>query len=210
MTTFDTTGKIAYIYDQNTDTWYAISGAINTAASYTWTGTQTFNNTVLATDAIVAKGGVNNFQTSTQRDASITSPINGLVAFIREDENSNPINQIQYYYNGQWRDYNDSVLLSNVTASKTLGLSDAGKTIKVESVSDVTITVPLNSTTAFRVGQRLDIIRYGSGNVTIAGESVGVMINSKNSNRRISTRYSGATLIKIDTNSWILIGDLMA
>lgn len=210
MTTIDTTGKIAYIYNQDTDTFYAISGAINTSASYEWTGTQTFNNTVVAEDAIVAKGGVNNFQTPSQRDAAIPSPINGIVVFIREDGSSNVINQIQYYYNGEWRDYNDSVLLSNVSSSRALALSDAGRTIKVDSSSDVTITVPLNSTTAFRVGQRLDIIRYGAGNVTIAGETVGVIINSKNSNRKISTRYSGATIIKIDTNSWILIGDLTA
>jgi len=210
MTTIDTSGKVAYIYDEATDKWYAISGAINTAASYTWNGTQTFESTVVAKDAISAKGGVNNFLNYTQRDSIITSPINGIVAFIRQDNSGNVINQLQYYYNGSWRDYSDSVLLSTVTASRALTLSDAAKTLKVDSGSDIIITIPLNSTTAFANGQRIDVVRYGAGNVTFSGESVGVIIYSKNSNKKIAARYSGATLIKCDTNTWLLIGDLTA
>lgn len=210
MPTINTNGKVAYIYNQATDTWNAISAAINTAASYTWNGTQTFATTVVAEEVIRAKGGINNFLNPSARDTAIPSPVNGVVAFIRQDSSGNVINQIQYYYNGAWRNYNDSILLSDISASRPLALSDVGKTIKVDSASDVTLTIPLNSTTPFIVGQRLDIIRYGSGNVTIAGETVGVTINSKNSNKKISARYSGCTLIKIDTNTWILIGDLTA
>jgi len=39
---------------------------------------------------------------------------------------------------------------------------------------------------------------------------VGVIINSKNSNKKISSRYSGAVLTKVDTNTWLLLGDLTA
>jgi hypothetical protein len=79
MTSVNTTGKVAYMYDEETDTWYAISGAINTAAPYEWTSTQTFNNTVLANDVLQAKAGVNNFQNPTARDTAIPSPINCIV-----------------------------------------------------------------------------------------------------------------------------------
>ncbi len=35
MTSINTAGKVAYMYDEETDTWYAFSGAVNTNAAYT-------------------------------------------------------------------------------------------------------------------------------------------------------------------------------
>jgi hypothetical protein len=71
MTTIDTTGKVGYMYDQETDTWYALSGAVNTNAAYTWTATQTFGNTATFQSALNAKGGVNNFLSTAERDSVI-------------------------------------------------------------------------------------------------------------------------------------------
>ena len=120
------------------------------------------------------------------------------------------INQIQYYHNSIWREYNDSVKLVDKIDNYQLLLSDAGKTVTMTSASDKTITVPAYSTTAFLVGQKIEIIRNGSGEVSISPETGVVAINSKNSNKRIASRYSGAVLLKTDTNTWILIGDLKA
>jgi hypothetical protein len=209
MTTIDTTGKVAYMYDQETDTWYAISGAINTAAPYTWTSTQQFNNTILANDVLQAKAGVNNFQNPTARNTAIPSPINGIVCFVRQEDSGEIINQIQYYYNGVWRSYQDSTTLNEKTSSYTLVLSDAGKTINMNVGTANDLTVPLNGSVPFVIGQRLDIVQTGAGQTTIVATG-GVTINSKNSNKKIAARYSGATLIKTDTDTWLLIGDLTA
>ena len=209
MTIKDTTGKVAYMYDEETDTWYAISGAINTAAPYTWTSTQTFNNTILANDVLNAKAGVNNFQNPTARNAAIPSPINGIVCFVRQEDSGAIINQLQYYYNGVWRDHQDSTTLSAKTASYTLALTDAGKTINMNVAISNDLIIPLNGSVPFAIGQRLDIIQTGAGQTTIVPTS-GVTLNSKNSNKKIAARYSGATLIKLDTDTWILIGDLTA
>jgi hypothetical protein len=209
MTTIDTTGKVAYMYDQETDTWYAISGAINTAAPYTWTSTQQFNNTILANDVLQAKARVNNFQNPTARNTAIPSPINGIVCFVRQEDSGEIINQIQYYYNGVWRSYQDSTTLNEKTSSYTLVLSDAGKTINMNVGTANDLTVPLNGSVPFVIGQRLDIVQTGAGQTTIVATG-GVTINSKNSNKKIAARYSGATLIKTDTDTWLLIGDLTA
>ena len=213
MTTRDTSGKVAYIYDEATDKWYAISGAVNTAASYVWTGTQTFNSTVVANDVINAKGGVNNFLNPTVRDSVLTSPTNGIVAFIRQDTSGNVINQLQYYHNGRWRIYGDSSFLSSVTSSRSLTLDDAGKTLVVDSSSSVTLTVPLNATAAFDKGQKIEVYRIGSGSVTIQRESSGMSILSKDqagvsTYATIDARYGKVTLVKIDTNTWIVYGDI--
>jgi hypothetical protein len=210
MTSTSSTSKLAYMYDQQTDTWYPIGGAINTGSAYTWTSTQTFAATVDAQSVLNARAGINNFLNPAARDSIISSPTNGVVAFVRQDASGNVINQIQYYYNGVWREYNDSASLDSVTSSRALAISDAGRTIRVGSSSDVTITIPLNSTTPFVIGQRIEFIRKGSGEVIFAGETSGVIINSKNSNKKIAAQYSGAVLVKDDTNTWILIGDLKA
>lgn len=209
MTTISSNGKVAYIYDQETDTWYPVAGTTNTAATFSWSGAHAFGSTVSLNDVVTAKAGINNFQNPAARDSALNTPTNGLVAFVRQDENANLINQIQYYHNGIWRNYNDSAWLDTKTADYEITLADAGKTIRVASSDPVKITIPLNSTTGFIIGQRIEIIRKGTGEVTIDGP-VGVTINSKYSNKRIAAQYSGAVLVKDDTNTWILIGDLKA
>jgi hypothetical protein len=77
------------------------------------------------------------------------------------------------------------------------------------SSSAVTITIPLNSSVAFPVKSRIDIFQAGSGQITISPTS-GVTLNSKSSRRKIFGQYSAATLIKVGTDEWILIGDIAA
>lgn len=209
MATINSEGKVAYIYNESNDTWYAIGGAVNTAASYTWTASQSFEAPVSLETVLNAKGGINNFQNPSARDAVITSPSNGVVAFVRQKNDGTIINQLQYYHNGEWRYIHDSMSFVTQTTSIAISKDDAGKTILMDSATDITVTVPLNSTTPFVIGQKVEIVRTGSGNVTI-GYADGVTINSKNSNKKIAARYSGAVLTKTDTNTWLLIGDLTA
>lgn len=210
MATISSETKTAYMYDQETDSWYAIGANVNTANNYVWNGTNSFSNFVSFADVATAKAGINNFQNPTARDNAITSPINGVVCFVRQDDTGSTINQVQYYHNGAWRYVNDAATLANKINNYVLQISDAGKTISMDSPSDRTVTVPLNSTAPFIIGQKVEIIRYGSGNVTITPESSGVTINSKNGNKKIASQYSGAVIMKTDTNTWLLIGDLTA
>jgi hypothetical protein len=209
MATINSDGKVAYIYNETNDTWYAIGGAVNTNAEYTWNADQEFNSVVTFDTVVNAKAGINNYQNPTARNTAITSPTNGIVCFVRQEDSGTVINQLQYYYNGEWRFINDSVDFLAKTADYTIAKADAGKTISVTSSSDVVITIPTNSTTPFVIGQKIEILRNGSGNVSVAG-AVGVILNSKNSNKKIAAQYSGAVISKIDTNTWILIGDLTA
>lgn len=209
MSTISNNAKVAYIYDQATDTWHPVAGLVNTSANYQWSGSNTFSSSVSFEDVVTAKAGVNNFLNPTARDSAITAPTNGIVAFVRQDDAGNQINQIQYYYNGSWRFVNDATKLLSQTSNYTLSYSDVGNTVIIDAATNTEVTVPPNSTTAFIIGQRLEIIRAGTGEVDIV-EGSGVTIRSKNSNLRIAAQYSGAVLIKTDTNTWLLIGDLTA
>lgn len=209
MTHISSDSKVAYMYDQATETWYAIAGVANTNVSYTWTQPHTHSSVVTFNDVIRAKAGVNKFQNPSARNAVIASPVKGTVCFIDQTDGGTDINQLQIYNGTSWIGMLDTAYLTTKTSDYTLGLADAGQTLLIDSVSDRVITVPLNSSIPFAIGQRLDVVRLNSGNVTFAG-AVGVTINSKNSNKKIAARYSGATLIKTDTNTWVLIGDLTA
>lgn len=209
MSTVSSTSKVAYMYDQASDTWYAVAGTANTNVAYNWNAAHTFGSIVTANDVIRAKAGVNRFTNPTARNTVITSPVKGTVCFVEQTDGGTDINQLQIYNGTAWVGMLDTATLSTKNTDYNLGLADAGQTLLIDSSTDRIITVPLNSAVPFAIGQRLDIVRLNTGNVTFAG-AVGVTINSKNSNKKIAARYSGATLIKYDTDTWVLIGDLTA
>ncbi len=210
MSTVSSSSKVAYMYDQTSDTWYAVAGTANTNVAYNWQAAHTFGSVVTVNDVIRAKAGVNRFQNYTARDTVITSPAKGTVCFVEQTNGGTDINQLQIYNGTSWVGMLDTATLSTKTADYNLGLADAGQTLLIDSTNDVTVTVPLNSAVPFAIGQRLDIVRLNTGNVTFAGATIGVTVNSKNSNKKIAARYSGATLIKTGTDTWVLIGDLTA
>jgi hypothetical protein len=210
MTTISSVAKVGYIYNESTSTWHPIAGSANTSLDYEWSGTHSFANDVTLLDVVNAKAGINNFQNPSARDAAIPSPIAGIVCFVRQDAAGNIINQIQYYSSTQsrWVSAYD-VQISAKVATHTLTLADSGKMITITSSSDTFLDVPTNSGVALPVGTRVEIVRAGTGEVSIR-EGSGVTIRSKNSNKRISLQYCGASLTKIATDEWLLFGDLKA
>jgi hypothetical protein len=93
------------------------------------------------------------------------------------------------------------------SSSFTLSLSDAGKTILLDTASTMTLTVPTNSSVEIPIGYQYFVIETGVGRTTFTPAS-GVTINSKNSQMYIDTQYGKATLLKVGTNSWIAYGDI--
>lgn len=209
MATIDSVGKVAYVYDLSDDKWYPVAGYASTTVPYSWSGVHDFTNTVNFTSVLNAKAGVNNFLNPNSRDTVLTAPTNGLVAFVRQTNEGAVLNQIQYYFNGAWRVYGDSAQLLSKSADFTLSLSDSGRTLDVDSATSVTITIPTNASVPFLTGTQIAFIQTGVGQLIFTAAS-GVTLLSKNSNKKVAARYSPATLIKRDTDTWILIGDLTA
>jgi hypothetical protein len=93
-------------------------------------------------------------------------------------------------------------------------LSDDGKLIEFNSASANTFTVPTNTNNPYIVGTQISILQTGAGQTSIVGAS-GVTINCTPqpvglNGGRLRTTWSSATLIKRDTNTWVIIGDLSA
>jgi hypothetical protein len=93
------------------------------------------------------------------------------------------------------------------TTGYTVALADKNNLISVNSSSNLQITVPPNSTTAFPQGSQINIFRRGSGTVQIVGSGTAVIVGTPGFYLR--ARYSSATLIKLDgADNWALVGDL--
>lgn len=215
MADISTEAKVAYIFDGTN--WRPIAGAgtVNPSADYQWTGDHSYSSssTVTFETVVKDKAGINNFANPSTRDAALPNPVTGLVAFVAQASDGSTINDIQFYDGTRWRSSNDSAILTlpSISANAyTLVAADAGNSLKVSESTDTTIYIPENSANSFKIGQKIEVLRMGTGNVSIAPISGAVTLNSKNGNRKIASQYSGAVLTKIDTNSWLLIGDLTA
>ena len=89
----------------------------------------------------------------------------------------------------------------------TFVIEDAFKTVTSSNSSAQTITIPPNSSVAFAVGDRIDVVMLGAGTTTITGGS-GVTVNGVSTGSgAISAQYAAVSCLKIDTNIWILMGN---
>lgn len=93
-------------------------------------------------------------------------------------------------------------------ATDTFVIGDNEGTIFGNRATAQTFTVPTDASVAFPIGARIDIIQKGAGKITIA--KPGVTINSQGGFLSIGAQYVGVTLIKEATNTWYLIGNLIA
>jgi len=100
------------------------------------------------------------------------------------------------------------------STSYTLVLTDKNKFIKMNITSTAnTVTVPTNASVAFPVGSQIHIIQYGTGKTQVIPVSGTVTIYSNPTSAPgayLRAQYSSATLLKCDTNIWMLMGDLSA
>ena len=104
---------------------------------------------------------------------------------------------------------NQAIENAQTGTTYTLVAGDAGKMVTLSNASAITLTIPTNASVAFPTNTRIDLLQYGAGQVTIAGAG-GVTVNSSGSKLKLSGQYSGASLWKKATDTWVLIGDITA
>lgn len=101
-----------------------------------------------------------------------------------------------------------NLVLNAQTANYTLVLSDSSKQVEMNVGSANTLTIPLNSSVAFPVGATILVVQTGAGQTTIAG-AAGVTVNAT-PGLKLRTQWSAATLVKRATDTWLVMGDLVA
>lgn len=88
----------------------------------------------------------------------------------------------------------------------TLAVGDKGEMVTLNNASAITLTVPAN---VFVDGDRVDILQYGAGQVTVAAGS-GLTLRSSGSKLKLSGQYSGATIWFKSATEAVLIGDIVS
>lgn len=100
-----------------------------------------------------------------------------------------------------------------VTAtSDTLVLADAdNKLITYSNTGTTTITVPPFSSVAMTTGSVVNVIKIGSAGTVSITQGAGVTIASSgavSTNPTITSQFKAASLIKVSTDSWYIVGGI--
>jgi len=94
-----------------------------------------------------------------------------------------------------------------VSNAYTVDLADNGRLTTLDNAAAIGVTIPLNATQAFPIGAQLHFVQIGDGAVTFIPATVAVIIGAT-PGLKLRTKWSMATLTKIATNTWVLVGDL--
>lgn len=95
-------------------------------------------------------------------------------------------------------------IVSLTSTTYTLALSDSASLIRGNNASAITITVPLNSSVAFPTGTVITVEQVGNGIITMTPSS-GVTLN-KYYGLKTKGQYAMIQLVKVDTDTWTVIG----
>ena len=95
----------------------------------------------------------------------------------------------------------------------TFVLQDANNELITASNSSAqTYSIPTNASVAFPIGAQINIIQIGAGQVTINAVTSGttsVLSNGATAAApKLRVQYSSATLVKVATDAWYVIGDI--
>lgn len=95
----------------------------------------------------------------------------------------------------------------------TFVLTDANNTLVTASnASAQTYSIPTNASVAYPIGSQINIIAIGAGQVTINAVTSGTTTVLSNggtaASPKLRVQYSSASLVKVATDSWYVIGDI--
>ena len=100
----------------------------------------------------------------------------------------------------------DNLTLNAITDTYTLVLADAHKLVTCNKATGFTVTIPSNSSVAFDIGDQVNLMQIGDGQVTVAG-GAGVTLEAQGSKKKLNGKWATATAVKIATDTWVLIGN---
>lgn len=95
-------------------------------------------------------------------------------------------------------------IITDATAARGLTLTDAGDYIRLTNGTSCGVTVPTNASVAFPINTRIYLRSAGAGTYTVIAAG-GVTVNPPKGGSLVLD--GDATLIKVATNEWDLLGD---
>jgi len=99
------------------------------------------------------------------------------------------------------------------TTSYTPVLSDAAAIVTLSNASANTFSIPTNGVVAYPIGASLTIIQTGAGQTTIQAVTPGTTTiastGATSTAPKLRAQYSTATVIKVATDTWYVVGDIV-
>jgi hypothetical protein len=90
-----------------------------------------------------------------------------------------------------------------------VGTADVGKLVTLNNASAQTITIPANASVAFAIGDQINFLNLSTGTATFVAGGTAV-IRSAGGKLKLSTQYAVCTVLKWDTDAWIMVGNVSA
>lgn len=198
--------EIAYSNSNAKGIYQTGANTTNNFVGRTAFGTTSAPDASALVDIVSTTAGLGLPSMTTAQVNAISSPRDGLIVYDSDTDT------VKLRSNGGWVDLytTNNITQRSINAqtgtSYTLVLSDAGKLVTLNNASAITLTIPTNASVAFPVGTVIDITQFGAGQVTVGGS--GVTINSADGDKKLRVQYSSASLLKTDTDTWLLVGDI--
>jgi hypothetical protein len=105
---------------------------------------------------------------------------------------------------------NSLITITSVSGTAyTPGTAQVGQLITLDNAGGETITIPANATTAFAIGDQLNFMNLSTGTATFVAGGTAV-IRSAGSKLKLTTQYAVCTVLKIDTDAWVMVGNVSA
>lgn len=101
------------------------------------------------------------------------------------------------------------ISLNPQVVSYTPVLSDAQKLVTMNNSSALNFNIPTDASVAFQIGDQINILQLGLGQVTIAAVTPGTTsVVSQGGKLKTNGQYAIATAIKVAANTWVVVGNL--
>jgi hypothetical protein len=183
-----------------------VSGETN--LSFTRDGTTVTVQSDTGTDAILPAASTTDAGVMSAADKT---KLDGIEAGATADMSASEIVSAVTSNLGQslWRGEGDRAINTQTGTTYTLAVSDAGKLVTLDNASPITLTIPANASVAIPVQKQIDIAQIGDGQVTVSPAG-GVTIISLNGNLKLAGKGAGAMLLKLATNTWLLMGAIVS
>lgn len=88
-----------------------------------------------------------------------------------------------------------------------VGTADVGKLVTLSNVAAQTITIPANASVAFAIGDQINFMNLSTGTATFVAGGTAV-IRSAGSKLKLADQYAVCTVLKIDTDAWVMVGNV--
>lgn len=95
--------------------------------------------------------------------------------------------------------------------SYTIAASDNGKLLLLDNSSTAgTLYIPTDATYNFTIGTQITAVQKGSGQITVAATTPATTTVNATPGLLFRTQWSSATIIKIASDTWLVMGDMEA